>query len=138
MSPDTKKYRYLALICHTLLLVWVISWQFFLTTTHSYSPVFVALIYVIPLALPYKGVVQGKPYTHAWANFVVLFYLLHAITVIYAVPEEALYGVIELLLCVGMFTGCAVFARKRGRELGLGIKKLKQEMQEERAFFEGE
>jgi len=138
MAPDTRKYRYLALVSHTLLLLWIIVWQFFLSKTHTYSTVFIVLVYVLPLLLPYRGVILAKPYTHAWANFVVLFYLMHGCTVMYAVPQERWFAAIELVLCVGMFVGCSAFARKRGREMGLGIKKLKQEMIEEKAFFEGE
>lgn len=136
MAPETRNYRYLALVCHTLLIAWIVIWQFLLTTTHAYSLVFIALMYVVPILLPYKGVIQGKPYTHAWANFVVLFYLMHGCTVAYAVPAERWYAVIEILLCSGMFIGCAAFARKRGRELGLGIIKLKEEMKQEKAYFE--
>lgn len=29
MAPNTRFYRYLALGCHTLLIVWIIAWQFF-------------------------------------------------------------------------------------------------------------
>ena len=44
----------------------------------------------------------------------------------YAVPDERWYAVVEIILCTGMFVGCSAFARKRGRELGLGLKKLKK------------
>ena len=54
----------------------------------------------------------------------------------YAVPDERWYAVVEIILCTGMFVGCSAFARKRGHELGLGLKKLKEEMQEEKARFE--
>ena len=73
MAPDTRFYRYLALISHTGLIVWITLWQFTFTKEHTYSPVFIALFYILPLLLPYWGVLKGKPYTHAWANFVVLF-----------------------------------------------------------------
>jgi len=138
MAPDTRNYRYLALICHLLLVAWIAVWQFALSTTQTYSLIFIVLLYLVPILLPLPGVIKGKPYTHAWANFVVLYYLMHGCTVAYAVPAERLYAVIEILLCTGMFAGCSVFARKRGRELGLGIKKLKVEMAEEKAYFEGQ
>ena len=80
---------------------------------------------------------KGKSYTHAWANFVVLFYLIHGCTVVYAVQAERWYAAIEIILSTTMFIGCSAFARKRGRELGLGIKKLKDEMKDEKAYFEG-
>jgi len=138
MGSDTKTVRYLALGCHILLLAWIVLWQFFLSKTTAYSPLFITLIYVVPLVLPLKGVIQGKPYTHAWANFVVLFYLIHGCTVAYAIPAERFYAIIEIILCTGMFVGCSAFARKRGRELGLGLRKLKDEMQDEKAYFEGD
>ncbi len=136
MASDTRFIRYLALNIHTGLIVWITLWQFTFIKMHTYSPLFIALFYILPLLLPYWGVLKGKPYTHAWANFIVLFYLIHGCTVVYAVPDERWYAVIEIVLCTGMFIGCSAFARKRGRELGLGIKKLKDEMAEEKARFE--
>ena len=136
MSSDTRFFRYLALLSHTGLIIWITLWQFTFTKAHTYSPIFIALFYILPLLLPYWGILKGKPYTHAWANFVVLFYLIHGCTVAYAVPAERWYAVVEIILCTGMFVGCSAFARKRGRELGVGLKKLKEEMKEEKARFE--
>ncbi len=137
MIFSTSFYRYLALISYSGLLLLVASWHFLLVDNSPYSGLFVFLIYILPLLLPFKGIVQGKPYTHAWANFIVMFYLLHGFTVSYAEPELRLYGIIEILLSTMMFIGCSFFARKRGRELSLGLKKLKDEMQEERERFKG-
>ena len=110
MAPDTRFYRYLELISHTGLIVWITLWQFTFTKEHTYSPLFIALFYILPLLLPYWGILKGKPYTHAWANFVVLFYLIHGCTVAYAVPDERWYAVVEIILCTGMFVGCSAFA----------------------------
>ncbi|MBU2976787.1 DUF2069 domain-containing protein [Alteromonas sp. C1M14] len=137
MMPKTRLYRWVALISYLLLLGWITVWQFVLVEARIYSTLFVALVYILPLVLPLRGLVAGKPYTHAWANFVILFYVIHGFTVAYAVPAERVYAIIELLLCTTMFTGCCVYARLRGRELGLGLKKLKQVMAEEKAAFEG-
>lgn len=138
MSGTTKKLRYLALISHVMLLLWVTVWQFTLVTERVYSTIFLTLFYLLPLLLPLRGIVAGKPYTHAWANFVVLFYVIHGFTVLYAIPQERSYAIVELILAAAMFTGCTGFARLRGRELGLGLKKLKEEMKEEKAFFDGD
>ncbi|WP_408640655.1 DUF2069 domain-containing protein [Salinimonas sediminis] len=126
LAGTTRKLRWLALVSYVLLLAWVIIWQSMLTTTYSYSAIFILLLYAGPLLLPAKGMLTANPYTHAWANFITLFYLIHGITVAYAVPAERLYAIIEILLASGMFTGCSMFARFRGRELGLGLKKAKK------------
>ncbi len=136
MSSKTRTFRYLALVSHLLLLAWVTIWQFSLVEERVYSTTFIALIYILPLLLPLRGIVAGKPYTHAWANFIVLFYIIHGFTAGYAAPDELLYAVIELVLATGMFVGCSAYARMRGRELGVGLKKLKDVMQEEKDHFE--
>jgi uncharacterized membrane protein len=137
MSERVKKLRYLALYSHLGLLGWMIAWYFFLPMTADYSITFKILIYIIPLLLPLPGIVQGKPYTHAWASFIVLFYFLHSITVIYAEPSQILYASIELVFAIGMFAGCSSFARLRGQELGVGLPKLKSVMDEEKKLYEG-
>ncbi|MCW8108124.1 DUF2069 domain-containing protein [Alteromonas ponticola] len=137
MNLSTSFYRYLALISYGGLLLLVASWHFIIVEETPYSALFIFLFYILPLLLPFKGLIQGKPYTHAWANFIVMFYLLHGFTISYAEPTLRIYGIIEILLSSCMFIGCSFFARKRGRELNLGIKKLKVEMQEERERFKG-
>lgn len=136
MSPSTRFYRFLALGSHLALLLWVIVWHFSLTSESQYSELFIVLFYVLPLLLPLHGIIKAKPYTHAWANFVVLLYIIHGITVAYAVSDERWYAAIEIVLATLMFCGCSAYARKRGRELGTGLKKLKTVMQEERERFE--
>ncbi|GBL03002.1 DUF2069 domain-containing protein [Glaciecola sp. KUL10] len=137
MSPFVKKMRWLALISHVALIVWMAVWYFGLSNIRDYSTTFIFLVYILPLLFPLKGIVQGKPYTHAWTSFIVLLYFLHAITVIYAEPSQILYASIELALAVSLFTGCSVYARLRGQELGIGLKKLSVVMAEEKKRFEG-
>jgi uncharacterized membrane protein len=137
MSSRVKQLRYLALCSHLALLAWMIVWYFFLPMTADYSITFKILFYILPLLLPLPGIMQGIPYTHAWASFIVLLYFLHSITVIYAEPSQLLYAIIELVLAICMFLGCSSFARLRGQELGTGLPKLKAVMDEEKALYEG-
>jgi uncharacterized membrane protein len=136
MSDKVRRYRYLALICHILLLSWMTIWFLALDTKADYSVVFIVLFYIAPLLLPLKGIIQAKPYTHAWACFIVLYYFLHGITVIYAEPDYLWYAIIELALATGMFVGCTVFARLRGQELGTSLPKLSKVMEDEKQRFE--
>ncbi|WP_395343387.1 DUF2069 domain-containing protein [Ningiella sp. W23] len=137
MSVKVRNYRYLALISHLALLAWMSVWYLALDTKADYSIIFILLVYISPLLFPLKGIVQGKPYTHAWACFIVLLYFLHGITVIYAEPAYLWHASLELLLATGMFTGCSVYARLRGQELGTSLPKLSKVMEDEKQFFEG-
>ncbi len=127
MSDKTKLFRRMALVGYFGLLFWVIAWHFLLTEETAYSPLFLFLFWVLPLLFPMLGIIKGKPYTHAWANFVVMIYLLHGLTAIYTEENEWHYALVELFFATVMFVGCSYYARFRGRELGLGLKKLSKE-----------
>lgn len=137
MSSTSRTYRHLALYSSLALLMWVGIWQLLLSADKTYGLVFIFLFYLLPLILPLKGIIKARPYTHAWSSFVVLLYIMHAITVFYAEPQERIYAGIELVLAILMFTGCAMFARVRGKELGLSLPKLKDVMEQEKQRFEG-
>jgi len=136
MKLTTLFYQRLALCSYFLLIAWLLIWHFLLTPDKPTSTVFTLLFWILPILLPLKGLLQSKPYTYAWTNFIVMYYLLHGLTAIYAVEGERLYALIEIILCCGLFTGCSYYARMRGRELGLGIRKLKDELREEQQAFE--
>ncbi len=136
MKFNTQFFRLLALSGYILLFAWVIIWHFVLTQTSTQSVLFTTLLWIVPLLFPMRGMIKGTPYTHAWANFIVMIYLLHGLTAIYAVSTEWFYALLEIIFATMMFIGCSFYARMRGKELGLGIKKLKVEMAEEKSRFE--
>ncbi|WP_411358170.1 DUF2069 domain-containing protein [Pseudidiomarina salilacus] len=126
MTPYIKRLRWLALVSYIALLAWVIVWQFG-TGYSEQSILFRSLFYVLPLLFPLYGIIKGKPYTHAWANFILMWYFLHSLTMLYIAPEQLWWAVGELLLTSLAFVGCTWFARHQGRALGLGLKKLKDQ-----------
>ena len=136
MTFNSAFFRKLTLTSYLLLIIWLVIWHFFLTIDKTTSTLFTLLLWIVPILLPAKGLIEGKPYTHAWTNFIVMYYLLHGLTAIYVVDGERLYALVEIILCCTLFTGCSFYARTRGRELGLGIRKLKEELQEEKQAFE--
>lgn len=138
MTFNTSFFRKLTLVSYLLLIIWLVVWHFLLTPDKPTSTIFTLLFWIVPILLPAKGLIQGKPYTHAWTNFIVMYYLLHGLTAVYAVEGEQIYALIEIILCCLLFIGCSYYARHRGRELGLGIRKLKDELLEEKQAFEGQ
>ena len=84
---------------------------------------FFSLLWVIPLLCPLKGIIQGKPYTYAWASFILCLYMLHGLTLLYVTETAFVFALIEVLLLGALLVAFPFYARKRGRELGLGLKK---------------
>jgi uncharacterized membrane protein len=81
-----------------------------------------------PLWFPLLGIIRGKAYTFAWANFIVMIYFVHSLTNLWVSSDLALLlAVIELLASCLMFAGCTYYAKFRGQELGLKIPKLKDD-----------
>lgn len=87
-----------------------------------YSMAF-CLLFIVPLILPLKGIIQGNPYTYAWASFILCLYLLHGLTLLYVTTDALVFAAIESILISALLIGFPYYARMRGRELGLGLKK---------------
>lgn len=131
-----KTLRKLALISYLGLFVLMLGWTVLLPNP-EFSIGFQFGLYVVPLLFPMVGIIKGKPYTHAWANFILMWYFLHSLTVFYIAQELRFIAAAELILTIGAFIGCTYYARLQGRAQGLGLKKLSVENKEERERFEG-
>ncbi|WP_133406717.1 DUF2069 domain-containing protein [Parashewanella tropica] len=116
-------------LCRTgyIALVLLLSGYFIqLGLSGTYSIAFTAL-WIIPLLLPLKGIIQGNPYTFAWASFILCLYELHALTNLWVADSGFIFAVIETVLISLLLIGFPYYARFRGRELGLGLKKKKDQ-----------
>ena len=126
---STRFARLLTLVGFFGLLAWVILWHLWLSPHPDLNPWLLPVIWTVPLLFPLKGIVQGNPYTHAWGNFVLMPYFLHALTLITTDEGERWLAVVELVFTTLAFIGTIYYARQRGRELGLNIRKKKDEVQ---------
>ncbi|MFV0595867.1 DUF2069 domain-containing protein [Shewanella sp.] len=82
-----------------------------------------SLLWLVPLLLPLRGILKGNPYTYAWASFILCLYMLHALTLLYVTTDALAFAIIEVLLIGALLVAFPFYARIRGRELGLGLKK---------------
>ncbi|RUO25894.1 DUF2069 domain-containing protein [Aliidiomarina minuta] len=123
MPVNSEFYRRLTLISYPGLLIFVLLWHSWLAPSEFLSMPLTLFMWVVPLLFPLKGILQGKPYTHAWANFILMLYFLHSLTVLYIYPEQRWLAAIELILVTLSFIGATFYARYAGREQGLGLKK---------------
>ncbi|NMP32483.1 DUF2069 domain-containing protein [Thalassotalea sp. M1531] len=124
-SIATNTYKKLALTGYFGLLAFMPIWLLLLEPS-SLGPWLVIIIFILPLIFPLKGLIKGNPYTYAWSNFIVMLYFLHSLTSLW-VSSDKVYPTIELLLASLMFFGASYYAKYRGQELGLSIRKPKAE-----------
>ncbi|MCF6439935.1 DUF2069 domain-containing protein [Pseudoalteromonas luteoviolacea] len=135
-QPKTKLFHRLALFGYCGLLLLMPLWLFVASPREGYSEGFIFTVYILPLLLPLKGIVQDKPYTFAWANFIVIIYFIHGLTLLWIATDELIWIALELTFASAMFIGCTYYARHRGQELGLKIRKLKEDLADEKAVHE--
>ncbi|MEZ8988719.1 DUF2069 domain-containing protein [Vibrio breoganii] len=135
MASKTRLWLRVAQTGHFALLAWVILWHSLISPPLEFSPWFLTIAWALPLLFPIKGILQQKPYTFAWANFVLLLYFLHSLTLVYVDEGERMLAIVEVLLTSIAFIGNTLYSRLRGRELGLKLKKLSEYKQEEQERF---
>lgn len=95
-----------------LILLWL--WDVWLYPSRAFPVALVLIVMVVPLLFPLRGLLHGKPYTHAWTSFLALPYFLHGVGTIAADPPERLYGALEILFSVLLFTGTVYYVRVCG------------------------
>ncbi len=128
-TPNLKR---IALVGYFGLLIFMPLWLLVLAPSEGLSPTLALVMFCVPLLLPLPGLLKGKPYTFAWANFIVMIYFLHSLTTLWVSDGETLYALIELTFASMMFFAGTYYSKYRGQELGLGLKKLKVELEEEK------
>lgn len=121
-TPNLKK---IALLGYFSLLIFMPLWLLVLSPSESLSTLTTLILFTLPLLFPLKGLLQGNPYTYAWANFIVLIYFLHALTTLWVLPSDRVWAILEFIFASAMFLGCSYYAKYKGQELGLSIRKSK-------------
>jgi uncharacterized membrane protein len=124
---STNNYKKIALIGYFSLLLFMPLWLIILSPSESLSIPTALLIFTLPLLFPLKGMLQGNPFTYAWSNFIVLIYFLHSLTTLWVLPADRIWAILELIFASTMFFGATYYAKFRGQELGLSIRKKKDE-----------
>ena len=135
MQRLTYFCRQTALFSHCSLIIFIGLWQLLLSPHPQLSAFIITVLWVIPLLLPLPGIFAAKPYTHAWANFILMFYVLHAVTLIVLNDGERTLAAIELIIVSICFVNNILFARLRAKELGIKLKRLSQVEREEHARY---
>lgn len=135
-KPITIKFQRAALFGYVGLLVLIPLWMYFVPPLNGNASLVSLFLPIIPLLLPLRGIIKDNTYTYAWANFIVMLYFIHGLTMLWAATAELIWVLLELVFASAMFIGCTYYARHRGQELGLKIRKLKEELAEEKAANE--
>tara|TARA_B110000196_G_C20937403_1_gene562900 strand:- start:196 stop:588 length:393 start_codon:yes stop_codon:yes gene_type:complete len=123
---STTRLKQITLFGYFSLLFYMPFWLIIVSDDTTLSVPLTLAFFTLPLLFPMKGLVQGNPYTYAWSNFIVMIYFLHSLTTLWVSADEKLWAVGELILATTMFIAGSYYAKYRGQELGLSIRKKKE------------
>lgn len=111
-----RRARLLALCGYFGLLLLIPLWYGWLSPPQLPLALVLAIL-MLPLLFPLRGLLQGRPYTYAWSNFIALFYFVHAVVELYSTPTDRYLALLELVLSLAFYVGAVIYARLGGREL---------------------
>lgn len=107
----TAFFKNLALYSYFGLMTSLICWITLDEHSENYPTAAWLIIALIPLLFPLRGLLHGKPYTHAWTGFLLLFYFAHGIGEVYSAQGIDLYACLEVLFSSTMFISSIIFIR---------------------------
>jgi uncharacterized membrane protein len=110
-------FKQLALFSYFSLMISLICWITLADHSENYPTAAWLIIALTPLLFPLRGLLHGKPYTHAWNSFLMLFYFAHGIGEVYSAQEFDLYASLEVLFSCTTFIASIVFIRLNANSL---------------------
>ena len=117
MAPRTLLVRRLSVASLLGLIALLILWYGWLAPAAHFDKWLTILLFATPLLFPLRGILYGRPYTHAWTSYLSLFYFMHGTMEAWSNPVARPWALMEVALAIVLFTSCIFYARWRGKEL---------------------
>ncbi|NQY63729.1 MAG: DUF2069 domain-containing protein [Alteromonadaceae bacterium] len=128
----TPTLKTITLASYFSLLVYMPIWLIVINPSEGLSPILSLIMFTLPLLFPMRGLIKGNPFTYAWTNFIIMIYFLHSLTTLWVSAEDLLWASIELILVSIMFLSGTYYAKYKGQELGLSIRKKKEDKEDKK------
>lgn len=112
INPALAWTRWAAVSSLLGLIVLGLAWELFLAPTGGGT----LALKVLPLTIPLAGLLKNRMYTYRWVSlFVWLYFIEGTVRAFSDKGLSAWLAGIEILLCIVLFTACAVHVRSRLR-----------------------
>ncbi|WP_426140717.1 DUF2069 domain-containing protein [Pseudomonas sp. DWP3-1-2] len=112
LAPRVRISRVVSLICFLGLIALLTGYYLFVADLHGARPWVILTIELVPLLLLAPGMFTGSARGHSWTCFVVNLYFIKGALAAYD-PNRSLFGVLEMLASVAVFTSALLYVRWR-------------------------
>lgn len=103
--------RVLALTGYFNLLLLMVLWHAWLHPSEYFPTALVLLFTAVPLLLPLRGMLHGRPSSHLWASFLMMLYFMHGVVEAFVNPAQRIPALLEIALSLTVFLAAALYAR---------------------------
>lgn len=110
-------FWWMSMLGYTGLLLLLVLWFAWISPPEVLPRSIVLLLMTVPLLIPLRGLLYGRPYTFAWTSFLALFYFIHGVSEAWSAPDVRLLALLEIFFSTLLYTGTMLYARYRSREL---------------------
>ena len=112
IATDVAATRWLAVGSLAALIVLCLAWELWLAPVRPGGSWLA--IKALPLAVPLAGLLKRRMYTYRWVSLLVWLYFTEGVVRAWSDPTPGNWlAAIEILLCLLLFTACALHVRLR-------------------------
>ncbi|MFZ1325218.1 MAG: DUF2069 domain-containing protein [Candidatus Contendobacter sp.] len=104
-------WRAVALIAYFGLFALLLLWFGWLEPPSHIPVVLALLLWVGPLLFPLRGLLDGRPHTHAWTSFLALFYFAFGVFYVAGPMARPWLAWLAIGLSVLLFLGVVAYVR---------------------------
>jgi len=112
--PQVDLSRWLAVSSLVALVVLCVAWELVLAPIKPGGSLLA--LKALPLCVPIAGLLKNRMYTYRWVSLLVWLYFTEGVVRAYSdrAPSNY-YALLEVVLCLTLFAGCALHVRLRLR-----------------------
>ena len=104
----------LTLASYFALLALMLIWHAWLFPSAYFPTSLVLFVTAVPLLLPLRGLLHGRPRSHIWAALLSLLYFVHGVGEAFASPQQRWLGFLEILLSLTLVLSASLYVRQHG------------------------
>jgi len=112
MGAPSQLAHHMAIAGFFGLLSLLLLWPTIISPPQRMPVAAVLIVSVLPLMLPLRGLLHGRPTACTWAAYLSLFYFIHGITdVAGSTSAQRIPGGLEILASLLLFFGCTMYLK---------------------------
>ena len=110
--PSARICYWFAVSGYFCLLILLLLWNTVLAPSTRFPIAMTLIVSLVPLLFPLRGLLHGRLSSCTWAAYLSLFYFIHGVMEVAAVPNERLFSSLEILFSLLLLFGCAFYVQQ--------------------------